>query len=87
MPKLSARLCPTLDGDRAGNNPTPGLAPAIGIDVRDVTRLLGAGGPLRPFRFRRQAHEDRLDVAAGLKAEQGAAIVDQIEFRIAAASD
>src|SRR3954466_2334914 len=38
-----------------------------------------------PRRQRRQAHQDRIDIAAGSEAEQGAAIVDQVELRITAA--
>src|SRR3546814_8297560 len=40
-----------------------------------------------PFRERRQAHQDRVDIAAGLEPEQRAAIIDQVEFGIAAAPD
>src|SRR5690349_13689109 len=53
---------------------------------------LGFGGPgLRhdvvvPADERRQRHQDRLDPAVGLESEQGAAVVDQIELRIAAAT-
>src|SRR3546814_6609986 len=42
---------------------------------------------LRPGGFRRQAHEDRLDVAAGLQAEPGAAVVEQVELGVAAAAE
>ena len=35
---------------------------------------------------RRQAHQDRLGAPAGLQAEQRAAVVDQIEFDVAAAA-
>src|SRR5215210_7185031 len=34
---------------------------------------------------RRQAHQDRVDVAAGLQAEQSAAVVEQVELDVAAA--
>ena len=34
---------------------------------------------------RRQAHQDGVDVAAGLEAEQGAAVVEQVELDVAAA--
>ena len=40
---------------------------------------------LAPGRLGRQAHQDRVDVAAGAQAEQGAAVVDQVELGIAAA--
>src|SRR5690242_16426636 len=38
-----------------------------------------------PPRQRRQAHEDRVDVAAGLEAEERAAIVEKVELDVAAA--
>src|SRR3546814_7625080 len=38
-----------------------------------------------PRRQRRQAHQDRVDIAAGLEAEQGAPVVDEVEFGVAAA--
>src|SRR6185312_11618020 len=41
---------------------------------------------LRPGHHRRQGHQDRLDIAAGLQAEDGAAIVEQVELDIAAAA-
>src|SRR5882672_4821035 len=43
--------------------------------------------PLRPHHLRRQAHEDGVDVAAGLQAEEGAAVVEQVELDVAAAPD
>src|SRR5215469_7786349 len=43
--------------------------------------------PLRPGDKRRQRHQDRLGVAAGLQPEHGAAVIEQIEFDIAAAAD
>src|ERR1700691_1178916 len=46
----------------------------------------GAGGTnLRPQHSPRQRHQDRLDIAAGLQAEQRAAVVEQVELDIAAA--
>src|SRR5690349_6041765 len=39
----------------------------------------------RPSCQRRQTHQDRVDIAAGLEAEQGAAVVEQVELGIAAA--
>src|SRR5437870_1340309 len=42
----------------------------------------GASGPLRQ---RGQAHQDGVDIAAGLEAEQGAAVVEQVELDVAAA--
>src|SRR6266545_2028449 len=41
----------------------------------------------RPLNLRRQGGQDGLDIAAGLEAEKRAAIVEQIEFDIAAAAD
>src|SRR5688572_11144977 len=41
----------------------------------------------RPHHFRRQRHQDRVGVAAGLKAKEGAAVVQQVELDIAAAAD
>src|SRR5258705_13572019 len=40
---------------------------------------------LLPFRQRRKAHQDRVDVAAGLEAEQSPAVVEQVELDVAAA--
>src|SRR3546814_6451759 len=52
----------------------------------NVRRDVGAD-LLRPGGFRRQAHEDRLDVAAGLQAEPDAAVVEQVELGVAAAAE
>src|SRR6476661_4023295 len=41
----------------------------------------------RPLNLRRQGGQDGLDIAAGLEAEERAAIVEKIEFDIAAAAD
>src|ERR1700693_4144321 len=41
----------------------------------------------RPLHHRRQRGQDRLDIAAGLEAENGAAVVEQVELDIAAAAD
>ena len=38
-----------------------------------------------PLRQRRQAHQDGVDVAAGLEPEKGAAVVEQVELDVAAA--
>src|SRR3546814_15463602 len=40
---------------------------------------------LVPCRVRGQAHQDRVDIAAGLEPEQRAAIVDEVEFGVAPA--
>jgi uncharacterized membrane protein YfcA len=42
---------------------------------------------LRPFHFGRHRGQDGVDIAAGLQAEDGAAVIQQIEFDIAAAPD
>ena len=42
---------------------------------------------LRPPDLRRQAGQDRGDIAAGLQAEDGAAIVKKVEFDVTAAPD
>src|SRR5688572_16960761 len=41
----------------------------------------------RPQHFRRQRHQNRVGVAAGLEAEQCAAVVEQVELDITAAAD
>src|SRR5690606_21976335 len=50
---------------------------------------LGAAGRRReavlPAHQRRQAHQDRLAAAAGLEAEQGAAVPEQVELDVAPA--
>src|SRR5437870_7098321 len=45
-----------------------------------------SGPRLGPGRLRRQGHQDRLDIAAGAQPEPGAAVVEQVEFDIAAAA-
>src|SRR6266404_2969745 len=47
----------------------------------------GSGRLSGPCRFGRQRHQDRLDIAAGLQTECGAAVVEQVELDIAAAAD
>src|SRR5438128_422734 len=42
---------------------------------------------LWPLRFGRHRRQDRLHIAAGLQPEDGAAVVEQVEFDIAAAPD
>src|SRR5262245_19339160 len=42
---------------------------------------------IQPAHHRRQRHEDRLGAPARLEAEDGAAIVNQIEFHVAAAAE
>src|SRR5262245_46390516 len=43
-------------------------------------------GSLRPLHHGRHGGEDRLYVAAGLEAEHGAAVVEEVEFHVAAAA-
>src|SRR5579872_710114 len=38
--------------------------------------------PSRPPYLRRQAHQDRLHIPAGLQTEQRAAVVDQVELNV-----
>ena len=40
-----------------------------------------------PADFRGQAHQNGFDVAAGFQAESSAAVVQQVEFDVAAAPD
>src|SRR3546814_10282521 len=40
-----------------------------------------------PFGERRQAHQDRVDIAAGLETEQSPAVVDEVEFGVAPAPE
>src|SRR6266436_2077461 len=42
---------------------------------------------LRPRRFGRQRHQDRLDIAAGLQTEHRPTVVKQVELDVAAAAD
>src|SRR5664279_2305598 len=40
-----------------------------------------------PLHFGRHRRQDRIDIAAGLQPEDGAAVVEQVEFDVAAAAD
>ena len=40
-----------------------------------------------PFHFGRHRRQDRVDIATGLQPENGASVVEQVEFDIAAAPD
>src|ERR1700704_2686028 len=44
-------------------------------------------GPLRPLHLGRHRRQNGIDIAAGLEAEDGAAVVQQVEFHIASAPD
>src|ERR1700744_1133086 len=41
----------------------------------------------RPLHLRRHRRQDRIHIAAGLEAERGAAIVEQVELDVASATD
>ena len=60
-----------------------------GVKWLSSSGVLGRGRGKRagsgPDRLGRKAHQDRVDIAAGLQAEQRAPVVDQVEFRIAPA--
>src|SRR5690606_16562746 len=61
--------------------------PVAGAEVVGEAGLgaAGFGGvAVLPADARRQAHEDGFGAAAGLQAEQGAAVVDQVELDVAA---
>ena len=51
-----------------------------------VVMVCGALLALRPLHHRRHRRQDRLDIAAGAQAENGAAVVEQVELDIAAAA-
>src|SRR5690606_3949078 len=42
---------------------------------------------LGPLHYRRHGRQDRLHVAAGLEAEGGATVVEEVELHVAAAAD
>src|SRR5579875_2857627 len=50
-------------------------------------RIARRGCRSGPGGLRRQGHENRLDIAVGLEPEQGAAVIDEVEFDITAAAD
>ena len=52
-----------------------------------VSGLAASDGPLRPLHLGRHRRQDRLDIAAGLQAEGGAAVVEQVELDIAPSAD
>ncbi len=52
-----------------------------------VVRRRFAKMKLRPLHHRRHRRQDRLHIAAGAQAEDGAAVVEQVELDIAAAAD
>src|SRR5437588_10891959 len=56
-----------------------------------VDALLGGAGfgPIivGPAHYRGQGHEDGFGAAAGFKAEDGAAVIEEVEFDVAAAAE
>src|SRR5690606_20549024 len=63
----------------------PGKRPVLRPAFLDFVLCVDAA--LRPFDLWRQARKDRVDVAAGLEAEDGATVVQEVEFDIASATD
>src|SRR5687768_1487836 len=77
-------------GNKRGLSLISGLEPVARLEEVAVELGFGrAGGGLpvvAPFGARRQRHQDRFGAAAGLQAEEGAAVVDQVELDVAAAA-
>src|SRR6185503_15065218 len=73
----SARWFPRCGAACRCRTRRPSCMPACGV----------RGGSLRPPDQWRHGREDRLDIAAGLQAEDGAAVVEQVELHIATAPD
>src|SRR3546814_10578228 len=69
---------------RASGEVFAGSCVATGKKGAPETRHPVASGP---FGERRQAHQDRVDIAAGLETEQSPAVVDEVEFGVAPAPD
>src|SRR5882757_10716437 len=59
----------------------------FGLISRMRKLLAFQAGPLRPLHLGRHRRQNRIDVAAGLQTEDGAAVVQQVEFHIASAPD
>src|SRR5438552_11354572 len=57
------------------------------LEKRPARKARPGMASLWPGRLRGQGHQDRLDIAAGLEAKAGAAVVKEIELDIAAAAD
>src|SRR5262249_17326275 len=68
-----------------------GVGPVARFEIDLVQfRLARAGGGMvvvEEAHHRRQRHQDRLGPAARLEAEQRAAVVDQVELNVAAATE
>src|SRR5690606_5882016 len=70
-----------------------GLSPSSAPLAKAVSMRALAWARLRrcmrsaPLHLGRQAHQDGVDIAAGLEAEQGAAVVDQVELGVTTAPD
>src|ERR1700755_174681 len=74
------------------------LPRSCSMRCRGVHRLTGWYRPYRsasraavwssgPFHFRRHRRQDRIDIAAGLQSEDGAAIIQQVELDVTSAPD
>ena len=85
MGELSAKLTEG-DFDSLGWTATPTVSP-LRADPPPPHRASRWGRILGPGRQGRHGRQDRLDVAAGLEAEHGAAVVEQVELDITAATD
>src|ERR1700737_2595151 len=48
---------------------------------------IALGRSLRPFHFRRHRRQDGIHIATGFQPEDGAAVVEQIEFDVTSAPD
>src|SRR3546814_16794197 len=70
----SSDVCSSdLRAHRATSSPDPAL-----LQERRALRKRGALFLSGPFGERRQAHQDRVDIAAGLEPEQSPAVVDEV---------
>src|SRR3546814_13474043 len=79
----SSDVCSSdLRAHRATSSPDPAL-----LQERRALRKRGALFLSGPFGERRQAHQDRVDIAAGLEPEQSPAVVYEVEFGIAPEPD
>src|ERR1700690_3442039 len=59
------------------------MVSSISISIARGSCVMGS----RPLPFGRPRRQDRIDIAAGLQPEDGAAVVEQVEFDVAAAAD
>src|SRR6185437_10578475 len=79
-PRLPRRIAPPRSHGRRVRFSASHDGAALKIRAAPVLRL-------GPTHLGRQRHEDRFDMAAGLEAEERAAVIDEIELDIAAAAD